>query len=362
MATAGESRGSSFKSGSRPARRPLVVFALARCTSPLWASLPFVAVGVLLAEALVWFGRFVAAYLGPEVIALVARHVNRFRVAEKGATEKCRLGGLGQGVVSNARTAATGVDSRRLLRRVWPAPRTPDGDRRCVGHAGRLPVRLFRLLSREPHHHRLVGPPALAYVLILLMLLTWGLSAASFFLDRWRVSAALVIASIPFVLFFVHDLDHYYVLPEASGQIVPAADVQKLARVAEPEERREIRRAFTERLRDFKTRHPDREPVVVAVAASGGGITASLWTATVLEGLQQDFGPAFADSLHFISSVSGGSVGTMHYVDGFRDGAPPHPAPRSPVQPGQSVRRRLGDGVSRLLARLLTAPSPPLGD
>jgi hypothetical protein len=157
------------------------------------------------------------------------------------------------------------------------------------------------------------------------MLLTWGLSAASFFLDRWRVSAALVIASIPFMLFFVHDLDHYYVLPEASGQIVPAADVQALARVAEPEERREIRRAFTERLRYFRTRHPDREPVVVAVAASGGGITASLWTATVLEGLQQDFGTAFADSLHFISSVSGGSVGTMHYVDGFRDGAPPEP-------------------------------------
>jgi hypothetical protein len=44
---------------------PLVLFALARCTSSLWASLPLVGVGVLLAEALVWFGRFVAAYLGP---------------------------------------------------------------------------------------------------------------------------------------------------------------------------------------------------------------------------------------------------------------------------------------------------------
>jgi hypothetical protein len=317
---------------------PLVFFALARCTSPLWASLPLVAVGVLLAEALVWFGRFVAAYLGPESSPSSPAMPTDSKLLKK-AQQK------------TVAWAASARESCHTLVRQQPEWIREGYCDESDLHPGLLTVTFIALATLVvylsgyfaffPENHTITGwwePPALAYVLVLLMLLTWGLSAASFFLDRWRVSAALVIASIPFVLFFVHDLDHYYGLPETSGQIVPAAAVQTLARVAEPEERREIRTAFTERLRYFKTRHPDREPVVVAVAASGGGITASLWTATVLEGLQQDFGPAFADSLHFISSVSGGSVGTMHYVDGFRDGAPP--------QPGAAVTRAARSSLS----------------
>ena len=302
---------------------PIVGFALARCTSPLWASLPFALVGFVLGNLLVWFGRYVSAYLGPvsspSSPALPTNHP-LLRKAQQ-------------------QHVAWAVSVRESCQTV--VRQQPDWIRQgyCDEsgmHPGFFTVAIIAAATLAvyglgyfiffPENHTITGwwePPALAYLLILLLLLTWVLSAASFFLDRFRVSAALVIATIPFVLFFVHDLDHYYVLPSASGQIVPAADVQKLARVAEPDERREIRRAFTERLRYFQTRHPDREPVIVAVAASGGGITASLWTATVLEGLQKDFGPAFADSLHFISSVSGGSVGTMHYVDGFRDGAPP---------------------------------------
>ena len=52
---------------------------------------------------------------------------------------------------------------------------------------------------------------------------------------------------------------------------------------------------------------------MVVVAASGGGIQAGAWTAQVLYGLQQD-SAQFRDALRVISSVSGGSVGTAHFV------------------------------------------------
>jgi hypothetical protein len=53
----------------------------------------------------------------------------------------------------------------------------------------------------------------------------------------------------------------------------------------------------------------------VVVAASGGGITASLWTARVLTALQGEVGTDFTRSIRLISSVSGGSVGTMYFLD-----------------------------------------------
>ena len=58
---------------------------------------------------------------------------------------------------------------------------------------------------------------------------------------------------------------------------------------------------------------------MVVVTASGGGITASLWTARVLTALRDDpwAGESFGRSVTLISSVSGGGLGAMYYVDGF---------------------------------------------
>ena len=56
---------------------------------------------------------------------------------------------------------------------------------------------------------------------------------------------------------------------------------------------------------------------MIVVAAAGGGIAASAWTAQVLTGLEESFGKEFRDSLFIVSSVSGGSVGSMYYLTGF---------------------------------------------
>jgi hypothetical protein len=53
---------------------------------------------------------------------------------------------------------------------------------------------------------------------------------------------------------------------------------------------------------------------LVVVDASGGGIQAAAWTAQVLVGLHEVYGDAFSRSVGLISSVSGGSVGSMFYL------------------------------------------------
>jgi hypothetical protein len=59
----------------------------------------------------------------------------------------------------------------------------------------------------------------------------------------------------------------------------------------------------------------DTDQVLTIVCASGGGIEASAWTARVLTGLEKEFPQSFANSIGLISSVSGGSVGAMFYLD-----------------------------------------------
>ena len=58
-----------------------------------------------------------------------------------------------------------------------------------------------------------------------------------------------------------------------------------------------------------------KDQILTIVCASGGGIQASAWAAQVLTGLDKHFGQAFTNSIGLISSVSGGSVGSMYYLD-----------------------------------------------
>ncbi|HSY79484.1 MAG TPA: hypothetical protein VK884_07740 [Verrucomicrobiae bacterium] len=59
----------------------------------------------------------------------------------------------------------------------------------------------------------------------------------------------------------------------------------------------------------------DTDQILTIVCASGGGIEASAWTAKVLTGLEKEFPQSFTNSIGLISSVSGGSVGAMFYLD-----------------------------------------------
>jgi hypothetical protein len=57
--------------------------------------------------------------------------------------------------------------------------------------------------------------------------------------------------------------------------------------------------------------------MLTVVAVDGGGIQAAAWGAKVLTELERQW-PGFHRSARFISSVSGGSVGTMYFVNALR--------------------------------------------
>ena len=152
--------------------------------------------------------------------------------------------------------------------------------------------------------------PSLAYVLILLMLLTAILSAFSFFLDRFRLPLILFVVLWTALAYFTADTDHIFFVssPPQGGMALAAAGEGVHASLAE-------------------TKGPagGGKPAMIVVCASGGGIQAAAWTARVLTGLQEEFGESFARSIRLISSVSGGSVGSLYYVGSYDParGVPP---------------------------------------
>jgi hypothetical protein len=140
--------------------------------------------------------------------------------------------------------------------------------------------------------------PTLADLLVFMMILCWGLTAVSFFLDRFRVPllAPFLLAAI--ISSHFHATDHYFYMfnAKSSADLTPA----QVIRAGKP------------------------GSTVVVVAASGGGIKAAAWTTRVLTGLEEDSRKnlannprIFGDSVRLISAVSGGSVGAMYFVSEY---------------------------------------------
>jgi hypothetical protein len=139
--------------------------------------------------------------------------------------------------------------------------------------------------------------PALAYLIALFMVLVWVLGFVAFVCDRLRIPTIPLIVTTLVVWTILRPFDHRYPVNEWRSA------------------RLDSHAALTSRAeRDAGT--------LVIVAASGGGITASLWTAHVLERLGQEI-PGFHKRVTLLSAVSGGAVGALYYVDGFTDRGPP---------------------------------------
>jgi len=142
---------------------------------------------------------------------------------------------------------------------------------------------------------------ALFYGLLSLLLLLYLLPGIAFFWDRYRVPVTLLIAVVVLASYTFFDTDHYYELnPREPGEPAPA-------NYAAP---------TLERVYDGwqLPRDKDGKRTLVVVDASGGGIQAAAWTAQVLTGLHECYGDVFTRSVGLISSVSGGSVGSMYYL------------------------------------------------
>jgi hypothetical protein len=141
--------------------------------------------------------------------------------------------------------------------------------------------------------------PTIAAVLLLLMLGCWAISAATFFFDRYRVPVLIPVLLLPVATSFAPWSDHFYRTQPHQPRWSPRPG-ELLALSSAP---------------------------VIVVAADGGGIQAGAWAAQVLAGLttqlQRDLGDErFGPAVRLISSVSGGGVGAMYFVNQYQNGHP----------------------------------------
>jgi hypothetical protein len=142
-----------------------------------------------------------------------------------------------------------------------------------------------------------IGTPTLGSVILLLILLALILSSLAYLLDRYRVPVLLPLAAVATIGAQFAQSDHYY-------EVVQLKDDQTFTPLS----------ALTPRAGGLKDG-------VILVAASGGGIHAAAWTARVLGGLVKELNDdRFSRSIAAISSVSGGSAGSLYFVHAYEDG------------------------------------------
>ncbi len=130
--------------------------------------------------------------------------------------------------------------------------------------------------------------PALASALMQGLILIWALAAVTFFFDEWRVPSLLIVIVVGLVTSLSKRSDHFYDLRDRTTTTTTPTAAETLLNTGQER--------------------------VIVVAANGGGIQSSAWAAQVLTGLLNDCGPAFPSALRMLSSVSGGSVGTMYFL------------------------------------------------
>ena len=140
-----------------------------------------------------------------------------------------------------------------------------------------------------------LGITTMTYCLVLITLLCWFLSGITFYADRFRVPSIILLLLI---LIFSRE-DHTYLVQRHED---PAAV---------PPTPHSI----------IQSRNGD--PYIIFVAANGGGIQSAAWTAEVLTRIDEqcrEIDPranGCSNAIALISGVSGGSVGTMYFVDGY---------------------------------------------
>jgi hypothetical protein len=165
--------------------------------------------------------------------------------------------------------------------------------------------------------------PALGYVLLLFTLLCWLLSSLTFFLDRYRIPVLIPLILVLFATSHWLRTEEDYLF-ETKNAAMPAT-----------------------------TSVPTPTSIVV-VATNGGGIQSAAWTARVLTGLEEECrkfcDSSFAGSVRLISSVSGGSVGTMYFVNEYeQDGS----FPQKKVEWNAIVGRAEGSSLDHIAWGLL---------
>ena len=138
-------------------------------------------------------------------------------------------------------------------------------------------------------------PAALFFLLFLITILTWMLSGTAFLLDRLRLPVFTTLLCVSLLTGFVRT-DHQFVVTKTNANA-------------------QLGLSPAEVIRDWKAGPRSGESnTVTVIATAGGGIRASAWTAEVFTRIQEHCGSKFSSSVVLVSSVSGGSLGSMFVV------------------------------------------------
>ena len=160
---------------------------------------------------------------------------------------------------------------------------------------------------------------ALLYLILLVAIATLFLGSLTFYFDYFRVSILFFWLLITASMYWLFRVEHFFQLKED--------DLKNKDTNSQLKDFKTVIDKRLEKLKIYletdcqKTLTEEQKRTLVVVCASGGGIQAAGWTAQVLTSLQADdlLGKSFTKAIGLISSVSGGSVGSMYYLDRFND-------------------------------------------
>jgi hypothetical protein len=166
---------------------------------------------------------------------------------------------------------------------------------------GLLVYVLVIFLYRPTHKQSLGEAPALLYLLLIIWVSTLLLGGATFYADYFRVPIVIFFVMFSGFVYALFKVDHFYKIKDIQSPLQAPNRPEDLVNFSE---------AIDQRLK-----HQSQQRTLVVVCASGGGIQAAGWTAQVLKGLQEELSTSFAKAIGLISSVSGGSLGSMYFLD-----------------------------------------------
>jgi hypothetical protein len=159
-------------------------------------------------------------------------------------------------------------------------------------------------------------PSALFFLLFLLTVFTWIFSGAAFFLDRLRLPVLTTLLAVSVVTGLVHT-DHEFDVRDSQTPAPASLRAQDVIHDWE----------IGPRFQSAK-----QKDTVTIVATAGGGIRAAAWTAEVMAGLQARCGANLSSTVLMVSSVSGGSVGSMFVVGPYASGSGEYPATQAELE------------------------------
>ncbi|MEH1803325.1 MAG: patatin-like phospholipase family protein [Nostoc sp.] len=149
--------------------------------------------------------------------------------------------------------------------------------------------------------------PALLYVLLITSMVTLVYGGATFYFDYFRIPVLIIFIVFSALSYVAFDVNHFFPVNKFKD--------------SEDKKRGDSDSTNFPEVLEKRLQHQKGERTLVIICASGGGIQAAGWTVEVLSGLQELLGESFTKAIGLISAVSGGSVGTMYYLDRFnKDG------------------------------------------